>query len=205
MNSLNSYDMTVKFDASGPDPRQSSRTTIQRQRSNDSNASLTSINVIATDPDEDEPGNTSTSIYQIGNDQCSGSDSGEWDWTTTTPAEAEMQGLFTSMIGLTPLIENPIFVAAETVNGIAVNHFTFQVSGLGATSGAVVNINQGDYWLAIDGQYIVKYVLIVETSMAADSQIIHEEISIELTQVNQPVNIAFPQGCLDASQVTPNP
>ena len=122
-----------------------------------------------------------------------------------TPAEAEMQGLFTSMIGLTPLIEDPVFVAPETVNGIATNHFTFQVSGLGASSGAVVNINQGDYWLAIDGQYIVKYVLIVETSLAADSQIIHEEISIELTQINQPVNIAFPQGCLDASQVTPNP
>jgi hypothetical protein len=33
----------------------------------------------------------------------------------------------------------------------------------------------------------------------------HEEISIVMTQINQPVNIAFPQGCLDASLVTPEP
>ena len=70
-----------------------------------------------------------------------------------------MNGLVTSMIGLTPLIDNPVFVAAETVNGIPANHFTFKVSGLGATSGAVVNLNQGDYWLAVDGNYIVKYTL----------------------------------------------
>ena len=116
-----------------------------------------------------------------------------------------MKGLITGMIGLTPLIDNPDFVAAETVNGIPSNHFTFKVSGLGASSGAVVNINQGDYWLAVDGQYIVKYILIVETSMAADSEVLHEEISIEMTQINQPVSIAFPQGCLAASLVTPEP
>lgn len=116
-----------------------------------------------------------------------------------------MQGLITSMFGLTPLIDTPHFVAAETVNGIPTNHFTFQVSGLGASSGAVVNLNQGDYWLAIDGQYIVKYILVVETSMEADFEVLHEEISIEMTQVNQPVSITFPQGCLDASQETPEP
>ena len=35
--------------------------------------------------------------------------------------------------------------------------------------------------------------------------VIHEEISIDVTQVNQPVDIAFPQTCLDASKVTPTP
>jgi hypothetical protein len=69
----------------------------------------------------------------------------------------------------------------------------------------VVNINQGDYWLAVDGQYIVKYTLIVETSMAADAEVLHEEITIEVNQINQPVSIVFPQSCLDASQVTPEP
>jgi hypothetical protein len=96
-------------------------------------------------------------------------------------------------------------VAAETVNGISTNHFTFHVSGLGATSGTVVNINQGDYWLAVDGQYIVKYTLIIETSMAADAEVLHEEISIKMNQINQPISIAFPQRCLDASLVTPEP
>jgi len=110
-----------------------------------------------------------------------------------------MQGLVTGMLGLTPLIDDPVFVAEETIHGIPSNHFSFQVSGLGASSGAVVNLNQGDYWLAIDGQYIVKYVLVVEMSMAAESEVMREEITIEMNQVNQPVSIAFPQACLDAS------
>lgn len=203
--SLNSYDMTVTFSTVGPDPAQSSTTTIKRQRSNDTNASSTTINSKVIGADGGDPAITDSSIYQIGNDQCSGSGTEDWSWTTSTPAEAEMQGLVTGMIGLTPVINNPVFVAAESVNGIPTNHFTFQVPGLGASSGAVVNINQGDYWLAIDGQYIVKYTLIVETSMAADAKVLHEEISIEINQINQPVSIAFPQSCLDASQVTPEP
>jgi hypothetical protein len=203
--SLNSYEMTAAFNSVGPDPVQSSTTSMERQRSNDTNASSTSIHSEVVGAEGGDPEISDTSIYQIGNDQCSGSDADEWTWTTSTPAEAEMQGLVTGMIGLTPLIDAPVFVAAETVNGIPANHFTFQVPGLGASSGAVVNINQGDYWLAIDGQYIVKYILIVETSMAADAKVLHEEISIDVDQINQPVNIAFPQSCLDASKVTPEP
>jgi hypothetical protein len=127
--SLNSYEMTVMFNSVGPDPAQSSTTTIKRQRSNDTNASLTSINSNVINPEEGDPQITDTTIYQIGNDQCAGSDMDEWSWTTSTPAEAEMQGLITGMIGLTPLIDDPVFVAAETVNGIPTNHFTFQVPG----------------------------------------------------------------------------
>ena len=203
--SLNSYEMTVIFRSIGPDPAQSTELNIQRQRSNDTNASSTSINNTVVSADGSDPSSSATTIYQIGNDQCSGNDTDGWSWSSSTPEEAEMQGLITGMIGLTPLIDNPDFVAAETVNGIPTNHFTFQVSGLGASSGAVVNINQGDYWLAVDGQYIVKYTLIVEMSMAADTEVLHEEISIEMNQINQPVSITFHQACLDASQVTPEP
>jgi hypothetical protein len=203
--SLNSYDMTVKFSSAGPDPTQSTTITIQRQRSNDNNASSTAINTTVISAGGGDPAISDTTIYQISNDQCSGNDKDGWSWTHSTPAQAEMQGLVAGMIGLTPLINNPVFVAAETVNGIPTNHFTFHVSGLGATSGTVVNINQGDYWLAVDGQYIVKYALIIETSMAADAEVLHEEISIKMNQINQPVTITFPQGCLDASLVTPQP
>jgi len=203
--SLDSYAMTFKFSSIGPDPTQSSTTSIQRQRSNDTNGSFTSTNMSVISAGGGDPEASDSTIYQIGNDQCSGNDMDGWSWTSTTPAEAEMQGLISGMIGLTPLFDKPAFVAAETVNGIPTNHFTFKVSGLGASSGAAVNINQGDYWLAVDGQYIVKYTLIVETSLSADTEVLHEEISIEMNQINQPVSIAFPQGCLDASLVTPEP
>ena len=68
-----------------------------------------------------------------------------------------------------------------------------------------MNANQGDYWLAVDGQYIVKYLLVLETSTDPQTNILHAEVSIELNQVNQPISITFPQGCLDASLVTPTP
>jgi hypothetical protein len=121
------------------------------------------------------------------------------------PNQAEMLDIIASMLGITPLIDTPTFVAQETMNDIPSNHFTFKVSGLGVSSGAQVNANQGDYWLAVDGQYIVKYILVLETSLDPQTDVLHEEISIELTQVNQPISIAFPQSCLDAALVTPEP
>jgi hypothetical protein len=204
LGSLNSYQMTVIIKSIGPDPAQSSTTTVETQYSKDTDASYTHINMTAVDTGDGNPNNNDSSIYRIGNDQCSGSGS-DWTWTTLSPVQAEMLDITKNMLGITPLIDTPTFVAQETVNGVPSNHFTFKVSGLGVSSGADVITNQGDYWLAVDGQYIVKYILILETSMGPQTDVLHEEISIELNQVNQPLNIAFPQACLDASLVTPSP
>ena len=204
LSSLNSYQMTINFKSIGPDPTQSSTTTAEIQHSKDTDATYTHLIMAAVKKGGGDPSNTDSSIYRIGNDQCSGSGT-NWNWSSLAPNQREMMDLTRSMLGITPLIASPTFIAQETVNGIPSNHFTFKVSGLGAKSGAVVNTNQGDYWLAVDGQYIVKYTLVVDTSMDSQTNVLHEEISIELTQVNQPVKIAFPQACLDASKVTPTP
>jgi hypothetical protein len=174
------------------------------QRSRDTDASYTHMIITVADKQGGDPNTSDSNIYRIGNDQCSGSGE-DWTWTSLAPNEAEMMDIIKNMLGLTPLIDTPTFVAKETINGISSNHFTFKVSGLGVSSGAVVTANQGDYWLAIDGQYIVKYILILETSMDPQTNVLHEEISIEMNQINQPINITFPQACLDASLVTPEP
>jgi hypothetical protein len=204
LGSLNSYQLTVMFKSTGPDPTQSSTITEVTQRSRDTDAAYTQFNMSIVKKGGGDPSNTDTSIYTIGNDQCSGS-TDSWTWTSNTPAQKEMEDLIKNMIGMTPMIDNPTFVAQETVNDIPSNHFSFKVSGLGAKSGAVVNINQGDYWLAVDGQYIVRYTLILETSTAANSEVLHEEVSVDVNHINQPVDISFPKGCLDASKVTPTP
>jgi hypothetical protein len=201
--SLNSYQMTILINSSGPDPAQSSNSTVEIQHDKYSQASVTHFNLASVKPGSD-PSNTDNYMYRIGNDQCSGSE-GNWSWTSMPANQAEMMDIIAGMLGITPLIDTPTFVAQETVNGIPSNHFTFKVTGLGVESGAEVTANQGDYWLAVDGQYIVKYVLTLGTSMDPQTDVLNEEISIELTQVNQPVSIAFPQGCLDASLVTPTP
>jgi hypothetical protein len=194
--SLNSYRLAITFKSTGPDPAQSSATVIESQRSSETDASVTNIAVTVFSPDGESSETSDTTTYDIGNSQCTGSDFEGWEWSDISPAEAEMQGLVARMIGMTPVIDDPSFVAAETVNGVPTNHFSFQVNGLGASSGSVVNINQGDYWLAVDGQYIVKYLLILEMSVSP-TELLHEEISIEMNDINQPVSIAFPQGCLD--------
>jgi hypothetical protein len=203
LGSLNSYAMTITFKTLGPDPATSSSTVAAIEHSKDQDATHTNLNFSSTKADGSEPSNNTTDLYDIGNDRCSGS-SDSWSWTSYTPDQAEMLGLFKSMLGLTPLIENPTFVGAEAVNGIPTNHFTFKVSGLGVKSGAEVKTNQGDYWLAVDGQYIVQYKLIVEEGTDPQN-VLHSEVSIDLTQINQPVNISFPAGCITASQATPTP
>jgi hypothetical protein len=204
LGSLNSYQMTVLFKSIGPDPSQSSTTMVEVQHSKDADATLTHLNMSILKKGETEPSNSDSYIYQIGNDQCTGSKD-SWEWSSNTPAQTEMADLIKSMLGFTPLIDSPTFVAQETVNDIPSNHFTFKVSGLGVKSGAEVKANRGDYWLAIDGQYIVKYTLLLETNTSANSEILHVEVSIDLTQINQPINITFSQFCLDASKVTPTP
>jgi len=202
--SLNSYQMTINYKSTGPDPSESSTTRMEMQRSNAQDTRYIHYTESSVKAGGGDPSNTESTVYKIGKDECDGSGT-DWNWATQTPNQAEMTELIRNMLSLTPLIDNPTFVAPETVNGIATNHFTFKVQGLGVKSGAAVDADQGDYWLAVDGQYIVKYNLVLQTSMGPEVDVIHEEISIELTQVNQPVNIAFPQTCLDASKVTPTP
>jgi hypothetical protein len=174
------------------------------QRSQDQDAGHTNLKLTIKDDGGGDPTTSESDMYQIGNDQCSGSEE-DWSWTTMTPNQKEMIDLTKNMLGFTPLIDSPTFIGQEMVNNILSNHFTFKISGLGVSSGAEVTANQGDYWLAIDGQYIIKYTLILETSMDPQTNVLREEISIDLDQINQPVDIAFPQTCLDASQVTPEP
>ena len=200
--SLNSYRTVLTFTTSGPNPNNSSTINFESQRSTDKDAQfthMTSTSIIDGQPGE---GDNPSDIYRIGSDQCSGS-GGEWSFGSLISNEAEMRDMVLSMFSFSPAIDNPIFVAPETVNGVSTNHFSFKAKGLGAKSGANVTINQGDYWLALDGQYLVKYSLIAETVVDPKTNIIHTEINFEVKDINQPVEISFPQACLDAAKVTP--
>jgi hypothetical protein len=202
--SLNSYTLTIIFNSTGPDAKDATKITMIEQHSADLDAHLTHFTTDITSKDSSEPSNGENFIYTIGNDSCSGSKE-DWSWATVPANQKEMQDLVQDMISISPVIQHPTFVSAETINGIPSNHFTFTISGLGVKSGAEVTANQGNYWLALDGRYIVKYTLVLETRTGPQSEILHEEISINLTDINQPVSIAFPQSCLDAKNATPTP
>jgi hypothetical protein len=202
--SLNSYQITITSITRGPDPAESTTIVIETRRSQDQKARYTHVTQTVVHAGDEDPSISENELYRIGNDQCSGS-GGDWSWTSMAPNQAEMQDVIMKLYSISPIFDNPTFVSQETVSGIPSNHFTFKVAGLGVESGAEVTANQGDYWLAIDGQYIVKYSLVLETVMDPQTNVLHTEISIDLSNVNQPVNVAFPQACLDASLVTPEP
>jgi hypothetical protein len=202
--SLNSYSMTITINSTGPDPKDSTKITMVNQRSADQDADLTHFTTYSTNKDESEPSEGENFIYTIGYDTCSGAKE-DWSWSTIPANQKEMQNLVQDMVSITPIIQDPTFIGEETVNGIQANHFTFEVSGLGVKSGAEVTANQGEYWLAVDGRYIVKYTLVLETRNGPTSEILHEEISIEMTDINTQIDISFPQSCFDAKNATPTP
>jgi hypothetical protein len=113
--------------------------------------------------------------------------------------QKEMLDSMTQLEDTIFVIENPQFVGVETVNAIQANHFKFNVTGLGKKSGAEVTQSVGEYWIAQDGQYLVKYDVILETRSApagnAQAQMMHLEIHIDLSNINQPIQISMPADC----------
>jgi hypothetical protein len=202
--SLNSYVMTYSIISKGPDPAISTSYVIETQRSQKPSARYTHITSTQSKKGAESPTNGDSEIYRIGNDQCSKS-SDKWSWSSMAPNQAEMMDIIMNLMEYTPVVDKATFVAKETINGIPAKHFTFKISGLGVKSGAEVTANKGDYWLAVDGQYIVRYSLILETVVDPATNIMHMETLIDLKDVNQPVSIAFPQACMDAKAATPTP
>ena len=193
--SLNSYSLVIESNSSGPSQAEYSQVRMEIQDSKDQDVTSTHYVINQLAADESEPNTTDSYVYSIGNAQCSGSDADEWTYTTITPQQKEMQDLFSEMMDILPLIDNPTYVESENMNGIMTNHFTFRISGLGLQSGVEVTANQGNYWLAQDGQYIVKYQLVAETVDTATQAKVHMEVLIDLTNINQSVDISFPVGC----------
>ena len=194
--SLNSYTLVIESNYSGPTLADYSQSHYEIQNSNDLDARVTHTVTTESSEGDYEPYTSDSYSYTIGNAECSGSDVDGWSYVETTPQEAEMQELFSEMMDIVPLIDTPTFVSSELLNGIMTNHFTFRISGLGLTSGAQVITNQGDYWLAQDGQYIVRYFLVTETLDPTYQTTQHMELLIEVKDINQPVNIVFPAGCI---------
>jgi hypothetical protein len=192
--SLNSYQFTVHNRASGPTSQDKSETTIETSYSADKQASLIHSHTVSSSAKEPDVSTSDSTTYQIGNASCSGSE-GDWEYDTQSPMQQEMADVSSQMLDIVPLIDDPTFVGSEEINGIMTHHFKFQVSGFGAQSGAEVTANQGEYWLAEDGQYIVKYVLILELRESPQGNAVREEFSMELKSSNQPVQIVMPAAC----------
>ena len=159
-------------------------------------------NPVSSSADDPEASQSTSDQYQIGNKSCEISGEGADREAKLKAVNVQQNEMRDSMSGLEDMIlvvENPQYVGAESVNGIQTNHFKFNVSGLGKKSGAEVTQSAGEYWVAQDGQYLVKYDVVLETRSAPASnpqaQVIHFETHVDLSNVNQPIQIDMPTEC----------
>src|SRR5215203_1684030 len=84
--------------------------------------------------------------------------------------------------------------SSENINGVEANHYTFDERAIGL---AGLAHSTGELWVAVEGDYLVKYHL--ATTGAADYFGPDIEGTViwayELTDVNQPLTVTLPAGC----------
>ncbi len=83
----------------------------------------------------------------------------------------------------------------ETINGVPCHHYNFdQTSMLGENFASA----QGDVWIAVDGGYVVKYVMQAEGTDPETQQVGHIAWEYQLRDVNTPITIELPEACAGA-------
>lgn len=200
--SLDSYKFKVKFEMTNSDGSFSSMDQfVESSVVDENNHSVTTST--SKDVDDTEVNTDTSETYNLGTVTCS-YDGEEWEYSEKSIQEKELTDIFSQMIDFVPVINNPVFIGEENINGTPTNHFQFSVPGIGDKSGAVATVNQGDYYLAIDGRYLVRYTLNLQIQSAPESdseaEISSLSISYDLYDVNVPISLAKPAECVQIDE-----
>ena len=200
--SLDSYRFILKYHKTGNKPTDTTIIDITMDRSDKADAvhSLFTVQnpIKLSDTDADTSPSTSE-MWSKDNITCTKDSDGEYSSEKQKKTDTDNTRDLLDLMDIVPRIDNPEFVGAETVNDIPSNHFKFKIANYMSDSGWLVTRNEGEYWLAQDGQYIVKYFLFLDASSAPESnpktEILKVSISQELQNINKPVDIKLPSGC----------
>jgi hypothetical protein len=198
--SLNSYRLVIHTSNNGPTQLDKNETTFLMESASDGVSWHISNSTISSSVDDPEVSTSQSDQYKIGATRCeiSGDDS-EADKTDVDPQTQEIMDTLYGLMDMVPMVNDPVLIGSEPLNGVPTNHFQFKVNGLGVDSGAEVVASDGEYWLAIDGQYIVKYVVHLETRNGpagdANAHTMDSKTSIEVRDINQPIVITSPVNC----------
>ena len=200
LSSLNSYRLTIRTAANGPEAQDKSQMIYLTEVGSDGDSSHIHSENVSSSADDPEGSSSTSDQYRIGTRTCElSSDDDEISVTDEDPMVQEMLNTWVKLVDLVPMVNDPVFVGEEELNGIKTNHFTFTVGGLGVDSGAEVVSSGGEYWLAQDGQYIVKYSALMETRNGpagdAETKTMSVEFYIELKDANQNIVISMPEQC----------
>jgi len=203
MASLDTFRIKIQVLTSGPTKADRVENTTLIEANTKTESTHMRLQMTSSSASDPVPETEITDQYSVAGKSCSISTSGSstktptGELTESDPIASDIANTFSSLVDYNVYVENPVFVAQETLNGIATNHFTFKVTRLGKESGGVVTQNSGEYWVAKDGQYLVKYRVILELSSdKAGTKVNRSEITIELTSINQPMEITIPANCV---------
>lgn len=198
LGSLDSYKLSIKVLTTGTDGSTSNMEEWVETSIIDGNSHTKTTNT-SKEADDSESSSNTSETYNLGPVTCDFTD-GEWAYSKKSDLDKEMMDVFSQMVDFVPVIKDPEFVGEENINGIQTNHFRFKVPGIGKKSGAVATQNQGEYWLAVDGQYIIKYSLVLQVQTAAEgdseAKITSLNVSYDMMDINVPVSITQPAECV---------
>jgi hypothetical protein len=132
----------------------------------------------------DATGGFASNMIQIGDRMWV--QTGEQWIEVSSEESAQFDQMLTSFDSITDgLSGNAKLVGEEELNGVATRHYTFDESILGLGMGAYENLT-GDVWVAVEGDYAVKYVFDAED----EESIMHWEW--EVYDINAPFTIEPP-------------
>ena len=91
-------------------------------------------------------------------------------------------------------VESAQLVDEQTLDGIATRHYSFDGTALGLPEDATAN---GEAWIAMDGDFVVKYVLDITggESMFGDGVQGTQHTEYVLSEVNAQPEVVYPAGC----------
>ncbi len=195
MSSLDSYEFRLSLSNIGP--TSADRTDMTATGAADKAAGLRHQSMTNTSSSADDPqGSTSNTESWMSKDVTCTFDGEEYTSDAPSPIGTDFGNILSGVFDIVIPDSGAQKVGDESVAGVAAEHYSFSIQGLGADSGWLVDANQGDVWVAKDGGYVLKYT--VNVSMRSDAQSTESynvQLTLELTSVNQPVTIQVPAQC----------
>ena len=200
--SLNSYEYSLVLNSVGPTANDRSDATTTGAVDNSNGLSHLTLDETSVAADDPEPSTSNTETWRTADVSCT-FDGEEYTSEAASPFEVDLNTVLSGVFDIVIPAGNATLVGDETMAGVAAKHWTFTIQGLGAESGAQVEANSGEVWVAKDGGYLLKYQVTASLrSDAASSEVSSLTLTLELTSVNQPVNIQVPAACPAPTTVT---
>ena len=170
-------------------------TTFARDAMNDARRTLLETTQTGADFPDGEA--TTADLIQIGNGSCT-FDGEEWTFQAVSAQEREIIDLATGLIDFTVVTPDATAIGMERIAGIEARGLRFTPTGVGQ-AGALVTVNEAEYWMDIETNALLRYRMTVETISGpaddAETETFRIEVSIKMLSTNSPVTVSFPADC----------